>query len=71
MEYYKTGMKKTYLYVLLSVLLGTTAIITSCQKDEEVVVSTITTNEPTYIHADNAGISVEETHKQVVKILGE
>ena len=63
-------MKKTYLYVLLSILLGTTAIITSCQRDEEVIVSTITTYEPTYIHADNAGISVELDYNSTPKQYG-
>ena len=63
-------MKKTYLYVLLSVLLGTATIITSCQRDEEVVVSTITTYEPTYIHADNAGISVELDYNSTPKQYG-
>ena len=33
--------------------------MTSCQKDEEVIVSTITTNEPTFVHADNATISID------------
>lgn len=33
--------------------------MTSCQKDEEVIVSTITTNKPTYVHADNATISID------------
>ena len=33
--------------------------MTSCQRDEEVIVSTITTNEPTYVHADNATISID------------
>lgn len=50
---------KRYNYILLSVLFGATALITSCQRDEEVIVSTITTNEPTYVHADNATISIE------------
>ena len=50
---------KRYNYILLSVLFGATAIMTSCQKDEEVIVSTITTNKPTYVHADNATISID------------
>ena len=50
---------KIYNYILLSVLFGATALITSCQRDEEVIVSTITTNEPTYVHADNATISID------------
>ena len=50
---------KRYNYILLSVLFGATALITSCQRDEEVIVSTITTNKPTYVHADNATISID------------
>ena len=50
---------KRYNYILLSVLFGATALITSCQRDEEVIVSTITTNEPTFVHADNATISID------------
>ena len=50
---------KIYNYILLSVLFGATALITSCQRDEEVIVSTITTNKPTYVHADNATISID------------
>ena len=53
------NMNRIYTYILLGVLFGTTALITSCQRDEEVIVSTITTNDPTYVHADNATISID------------
>ena len=61
---------KRYNYILLSVLFGATALITSCQRDEEVIVSTITTNEPTYVHADNATISIELDYNSVPKQYG-
>lgn len=44
--------------------------MTSCQRDEEVIVSTITTNEPTYVHADNATISIELDYNSVPKQYG-
>ena len=61
---------KRYNYILLSVLFGATAIMTSCQRDEEVIVSTITTNKPTYVHADNATISIELDYNSVPKQYG-
>ena len=44
--------------------------MTSCQRDEEVIVSTITTNKPTYVHADNATISIELDYNSVPKQYG-
>ncbi len=61
---------KIYNYILLSVLFGATALITSCQRDEEVIVSTITTNKPTYVHADNATISIDLDYNSVPKQYG-
>ncbi|MBO4987182.1 MAG: hypothetical protein J6C48_05375 [Paludibacteraceae bacterium] len=61
---------KRYNYILLSVLFGATALITSCQRDEEVIVSTITTNKPTYVHADNATISIDLDYNSVPKQYG-
>ncbi len=63
-------MNRKYIYILFGLLLGTATIITSCQRDEEVIVSTITTNEPSYIHADNAGISVELDYNGTPKQYG-
>ena len=63
-------MNKIYTYMLLGVLFGTTAVITSCQRDEEVVVSTITTNKPTYVHSNNAGISIELDYNGTPKQYG-
>ncbi len=61
---------KIYNYILLSVLFGATALITSCQRDEEVIVSTITTNKPTYVHADNATISIDLDYNGTPKQYG-
>ena len=44
--------------------------MTSCQKDEEVIVSTITTNKPTYVHADNATISIDLDYNGTPKQYG-
>ena len=63
-------MTRIYTYILLGVLFGTTAVITSCQRDEEVVVSTITTNKPTYVHSNNAGISIELDYNGTPKQYG-
>ena len=63
-------MNRKYIYILFGLLLGVVLIITSCQRDEEVIVSTITTNDPTYIHADNAGISVELDYNGTPKQYG-
>ena len=63
-------MNKTYFYVLLSVLLGTATIITSCQRDEEVVVSTLMTKEPVSIGARVASIGFQMDYKGTITNCG-
>ena len=63
-------MNKTYIYILLSVLFGVTAIMTSCQRDEEVVVSTITTNEPTHIQARSASLKFQINYNGTITNCG-
>ena len=61
---------KRYNYILLSVLFGATAIMTSCQKDEEVIVSTITTNEPAHIQARSASLKFQINYNGTITNCG-
>lgn len=61
---------KRYNYILLSVLFGATAIMTSCQRDEEVIVSTITTNEPAHIQARSASLKFQISYNGTITNCG-
>lgn len=63
-------MNKTYIYILLSVLFGTTAIMTSCQRDEEVIVSSLMTNEPISVGARVASIGFKMDYKGTITNCG-
>ena len=63
-------MKRIYTYILLGVLFGTTALMTSCQRDEEVVVSTMMTNEPASISARVAQRSFKIKYKGTITNCG-
>lgn len=61
---------KIYNYILLSVLFGATVIMTSCQRDEEVIVSTITTNEPAHIQARSASLKFQISYNGTITNCG-
>lgn len=63
-------MNKTYIYILLSVLFGTTSIMTSCQRDEEVIVSSLMTNEPISVGARVASIGFQMDYKGTITNCG-
>lgn len=62
-------MKKN-ICILFGVLLGTITIMSSCQCDEEVVVSSVTTNEPARIQARSASIEFQLDYKGTITNCG-